>query len=166
MNSTEFKQKLSELSEKRSSIVDKIKAAVSEMQAAVYKQDDRIIKYGCEKGYSFQDYDWNLNEVYFGDSVKYTFHQILGEDAKEISEKVEAYSQVDEEYYAIDCDISELEEEVVVELSEFIRGLDRWEDPEVSLSLHSLLVTDIIIGTGASVPIQEFITWLEEKESI
>lgn len=166
MNSTEFKQKLSELSEKRSSIVDKIKAAVSEMQAAVRKHDDRILKWGCMEGYSFQDYDWNFDGVYFGDSVNYTFDLILGEDAKEIHKNIGLYSQADEDYYLIDGELSELEAAVAVEINEFINDLGRWEDPEVLLGLCSLFVTDIILGTGASVPIQEFITWWEEEENV
>lgn len=164
MTPTELKSRLFELTEKRNICSDKLKLAIHEIREEVKKQDGDILAWGCKNGYSFQDYDWKVSGIRFGDSVEYTFYKVLGEVAKNIYSKIDNYRSVEEDYSEVENCLAELEVTFSKELDEFIKSLERWEDPEVLLGFCSLFVTDLPTGTGASVPIQDFITWLEEKE--
>lgn len=164
MTPTELKSRLSELAEKRNTCSDKFKFAIREIREEVKKQDGNILAWGCKKGYSFQDYDWKVSGIRFGDSVEYTFYQVLGEAAIGIYSKIHIYRSVEEDYYEVKNCLTELEVTFAKELDEFVKSLERWEDPEVLLGFCSLFVTDLPSGTGASVPIQDFITWLEERK--
>lgn len=166
MTPSELKSRLSELTEKRNIYSDKLKFAIHEIREEVKKQDGDILAWGCKNGYSFQDYDWKVSGIRFGDSVEYTFYQVLGEAANGIYSKVDIYWDLCEEYVEVEDILLDLEKTFSKELDEFVRSLDRWEDPEVMLGFCSLFITDLPAGTGASVPIQDFITWLEERKNV
>ena len=164
MTPTEFKSRLESLEQRRSTYPDKLKFAIAENKEEIRKHDDAILKWGINRGYTFQDYDWSESGVRFGDSVEYDFYTVLGQDAAELYNKFDQYDRVNNEYWEIELELKELESEFAGRMEEYARSLGCWEDPEVSLCFNSLFITDVPSGTGGTMPIQGFLTWLEKND--